>query len=69
VLQRTGLTVDAGRTWVEAHPETSGRFTRFHHTKGVGGAGGEFRGAHFGPYEIGRNCGQLVAPAPSVAAL
>ena len=42
-LEKTGLTLDECRAWVEAHPETKRPMYHVPHTKGVVGAGGQFR--------------------------
>jgi len=41
-LERAGLTLDACRAWVEAHPETRRPMYQVPHTKGVVGAAANF---------------------------
>ena len=41
-LERTGLTLDECRAWVEAHPETKRPMYQVPHTKGVVGGAANF---------------------------
>jgi hypothetical protein len=42
VLERTGLTLDQCRAWVDAHPETKRPMYQVPHTKGVVGGAANF---------------------------